>query len=344
MKFGLFGGAARGADQSGDSQSYRSFVDYVVGAEELGFDSLFLVEHHFTGAGQLSASMTLLSYLAGLTTSMRLGTGVTVLPWHNPVLMAEQAATVDVVSDGRLDFGIGRGYRPNEFHGFMVDPATAPTRYNEAIELILKSWTTRERWSHDGEYWHYRDILVEPQPVQQPHPPIWVAAQSEASVRQAAVRGQSLMLDQFSDTRTIGERIAWYRDEQTRRGVASRPHQIAVTRGLLLVDDEAKRTGEIERRLKAIAMLAATARVPGEESEAPVVGSQMLDSSRDATEASTVIGTPEACVARLKELEAVGVDYVLFNDPWGGIERLRFFAKEVMGAFAAQPAEDRAIA
>src|SRR3546814_4657398 len=75
MKFGLFGGAARGADQSGDSQSYRSFVDYVVGAEELGFESLFLVEHHFTGAGQLSASMTLLSYLAGLTTRMRLGTG-----------------------------------------------------------------------------------------------------------------------------------------------------------------------------------------------------------------------------------------------------------------------------
>src|SRR3546814_7608259 len=84
---------------------------------------------HFTGAGQLSASMTLLSYLAGLTTRMRLGTGVTVLPWHNPVLMAEQAATVDVVSDGRLDFGIGRGYRPNEFHGFMVDPATAPARF-----------------------------------------------------------------------------------------------------------------------------------------------------------------------------------------------------------------------
>src|SRR3546814_1745764 len=95
---------------------------------------------------------------------MRLGTGVTVRPWHNPVLMAEQAATVDVVSDGRLDFGIGRGYRPNEFHGFMVDPATAPARFDEAIRLILKSWTMRERWSHDGAYWHSRDILVEPQP------------------------------------------------------------------------------------------------------------------------------------------------------------------------------------
>ncbi|WP_257543097.1 LLM class flavin-dependent oxidoreductase [Sphingopyxis sp. DBS4] len=344
MKFGLFGGAARGADQTGDSQSYRSFIDYVVKAEELGFESLFLVEHHFTGAGQLSASMTLLSYLAGLTSRMRLGTGVTVLPWHNPVLMAEQAATVDVVSNGRLDFGIGRGYRPNEFHGFIVDPATAPARFDEAIDLILKSWTTRDRWSHQGQYWRYRDIIVEPQPVQQPHPPIWVAAQSEASIRQAAARGQSLLLDQFSDTQAIGQRIAWYRDEQVIRGVEARSHQIAVTRGLLLVDDDAKRNAEVDRRLKAIAMLAATARVPNEEGEAPVVGSQMLDSSQGATEASTVIGTPEACIARLKELEAVGVDYVLFNDPWGGVERLRFFAREVLGEFSGQPVEESAVA
>lgn len=335
MKFGLFGGAARGADQTGDSQSYRTFVDYVVGAEGLGFESLFLVEHHFTGAGQLSASMTLLAYLAGQTQTMRLGTGVTVLPWHNPVLMAEQAATVDVVSNGRLDFGIGRGYRPNEFHGFKVDPASAAARFDEAIGLILKSWTSRERWSHDGTYWQYRDIVVEPQPVQSPHPPIWVAAQSEASVRQAAARGQSLLLDQFSDTDTIGSRIAWYRDEQAKCGFPAIPYQIAVTRGLLLVDDEAKLADEIDRRLKAIAMLAATARVPGEEGDAPVVGSQMLDSSRTATEAATVGGTPDACIARLKELEAVGVDYVLFNDPWGGIDRLRFFAGEVMGEFTA---------
>src|SRR3546814_19782404 len=78
-------------------------------------------------------------------------------------------------------------------------------------------------------------------------------------------------------------------------------------------------------------MLAATARVPGEAAAAPVVGSQMLDSSHEATEASTVIGTPDACIARLKELAAVGVDYVLFNDPWGGFERLRFFESGVMG-------------
>ena len=334
MQFGLFGGASRGADQSGDSQSYRAFIDYVVRADELDFASLFLVEHHFTGAGQLSASMTFLSYLAGLTERIRLGTGVTVLPWHNPVLVAEQAATIDLVSNGRLDFGIGRGYRPNEFHGFMVDPASAQARFDEAIELIIKSWTSQVRFSFDGNYWHYRDIIVEPQPVQAPHPPIWVAAQSEGSVRQAAARGQSLLLDQFSDTETIGMRIGWYRDEQEKCGTA-RDAQVAVTRGLLLVDNNSKRDAEIERRLSAIAMLAATARVPG-AAEAPVVGSQMLDKSREGTESSTIIGTPDECIARIGELAAVGVDYILLNDPWGGIPRLELFAREVMPAFAAE--------
>src|SRR3546814_17411993 len=107
MRFGLFGGVARGGDQLGDSRSYEDFIDYVVEAERLGFEAVFLVEHHFTGNGQLSASLTFLSYLAGVTSKIRLGTAVTVMPWHNPVLLAEQAAIVALVSKGRLDFGGG---------------------------------------------------------------------------------------------------------------------------------------------------------------------------------------------------------------------------------------------
>ena len=110
---------------------------------------------------------------------------------------------------------------------------------------------------------------------------------------------------------------------------------MAVTRGLLLVDNNSKRDAEIERRLSAIVMLAATARVAGTP-EAPVVGSQMLDKSREGTESSTIIGTPDECIARIGELAAVGVDYILLNDPWGGIPRLELFAREVMPAFAAE--------
>lgn len=335
MRFGLFGGASRAPGMSGDSQSYGKFIDYVVEAEQLGFESIFLVEHHFTGGGQVSASLSLLAYLAGLTSTMRLGTAVTVMPWHHPLLLAEQAATVDLVSNGRLDFGVGRGYRANEFHGFNIDPAEAQARYDEALELVLKSWTSRERFSHDGRFWTLRDVIVEPQPVQSP-PPVWVAAGSEGSVRQAAQRGQRLLLDQFGSTETTGQRVAWYRDAQAQAGQTPQRGQIALTRGLLLVDHASKVEEEIRRRHGAIAALAATSQIPGRPAPAAPTGPFAVDTSSQATIDATVIGTPDECIARLKALEAAGVDYVLFNDPWGGPERLRFFAREVMPAFRRQ--------
>src|SRR5579883_2296664 len=153
MKFGLFGGPARPQDGS-DSQGYRDYVRFVTAGEELGFYAVFLVEHHFTGFGQVSASLNLLSYLAARTTTMRLGTAVVVLPWHNPLLLAEQAATLDLLSNGRLDFGVGKGYRWGEFHGFCMPMEEADARYRETVEFLRKAWTTRGRFSHHGRFWH----------------------------------------------------------------------------------------------------------------------------------------------------------------------------------------------
>ena len=111
MRFGLFGSAQakRGGPDVDSGQGFRDFIDYNVEAEALGFYSTFLVEHHFTGFGQVSASLNLLTWLGARTRTLRLGTAVIVLPWHNPVLLAEQAATLDLLSGGRLDFGVGKG-------------------------------------------------------------------------------------------------------------------------------------------------------------------------------------------------------------------------------------------
>ncbi|MGE3649859.1 MAG: LLM class flavin-dependent oxidoreductase, partial [Reyranellaceae bacterium] len=199
MQFGLFGGARtqQRDDGSGDSQAYDDFIHYVVEAERLGFRSVFLVEHHFTGVGQLSASLTLLAYLAARTRSIRLGTAVVVLPWHNPVLLAEQAATLDLLSGGRLDFGVGKGYRASEFAGFRIAMDEATERFDEAIEVIRKAWTTPGRFSHRGRRWSFDDIVVEPAPLQRPHPPLWLAAGSPDSIRRAAREGYNLLLDQL---------------------------------------------------------------------------------------------------------------------------------------------------
>src|SRR3954465_1290318 len=172
MKFGLFGSAQaqRGGPDLDSGQGFRQYIEYNVEAEALGYDSAFVVEHHFTGFGQVSASLTLLTWLAARTKTLRLGTAVMVLPWHNPVLLAEQAATIDLLSGGRLDFGIGTGYRYNEFVGFCIPPEEADARFDESLDVITRAWTSEERFSHRGKYWQFEDIVVEPPAAQKPHP------------------------------------------------------------------------------------------------------------------------------------------------------------------------------
>jgi alkanesulfonate monooxygenase SsuD/methylene tetrahydromethanopterin reductase-like flavin-dependent oxidoreductase (luciferase family) len=180
MKFGLFGGARARGGPAGDSEGYHNFIKYVVAAEDLGFSSVFLVEHHFTGFGQVSGSLNLLSYLAARTERIRLGTAVVVLPWHNPALVAEAAATLDLLSNGRLDFGVGKGYRPYEFSGFCVpqEDKRALTRRSGDPQGVDQQgrFSAMTRWHYE----HRRQAGAD----QQPHPPGWAPAAQ--SIRRAA--------------------------------------------------------------------------------------------------------------------------------------------------------------
>ena len=242
MKFGLFGGARLGPNNPlGDSYNYKDFVTYVKDAEELGFESIFLVEHHFTGAGQLSASLNLLSYLAACTTRIRLGTAVVVLPWHNPVLLAEQVATLDVLSGGRVDLGVGRGYRKIEFEQFCIPMEEAQERYAECLEVMLKAWTTPGRFSHHGKRWHFKDIVVEPAPQQQPHPPIWMAAGTPGGIAYVAGQNYGLLLDQLATMDQVEERVRLYLEGLAAKGFPRDASRVGVTRALSLVTTEEER-------------------------------------------------------------------------------------------------------
>src|SRR6266487_2334321 len=156
MRFGLFGSAqARrptpGAELTDSSQGFREWIENNVEAEALGFHSTFVVEHHFTGFGQVSASLNLLTWLGARTSTLRLGTAVLVLPWHNPVLLAEQAATLDLLSGGRFDFGVGKGYRDSEFESFCIPKAEANERFDECMAILRKAWSSTERFTHQGK-------------------------------------------------------------------------------------------------------------------------------------------------------------------------------------------------
>src|SRR5215212_9389808 len=249
MKFGLFGAATAQRSNNPDVDSaagFKDYIDYVIEAEALGYQSVFIVEHHFTGFGQVSATLNLLTWIGARTRTLRLGTAVIVLPWHNPVLLAEQAATVDLLSGGRLDFGVGSGYRYNEFAGFCVPMEEANARFDECLDVIVKAWASDKPFSHKGRWWQFDDIVVGPPTAQRPHPPIWMGAGGESSVRRVAERGYNLLLGQYASPSDVGRAIAAYRDAVEAAGRHFDPLSVGVTRAFFVCDTEEDREAALQ--------------------------------------------------------------------------------------------------
>jgi alkanesulfonate monooxygenase SsuD/methylene tetrahydromethanopterin reductase-like flavin-dependent oxidoreductase (luciferase family) len=336
MKFGLFTSAQANSGDLGpeSGQGFRDYLDFNVAAERLGFVSSFLVEHHFTGWNQVSATLMLLTALAMRTTRLRLGSAVMVLPWHNPVLLAEQAATLDLISGGRLDLGIGKGYRHSEFRGFQIAPDEAEARFDEALEVMIRAFTERSRFSHRGRFWRFEDIVVEPPPAQQPHPPLWVAAGSPTSIRRAAARGFNLILDQYAGPGLIAERIALYKKERAAHGLSFDPMQVALARQLYVAEDEADRQAALQRQAAYTRRTVEVSRPPG-SATAGAPGSHVLAYADNAgsTEEHALFGTPDQICRMLESLHQAGARYVLLTFA-GGMAQLNRFAREVMPAFA----------
>jgi len=334
MKFGLFGGARARGGPAGDSDGYHDFINYVVEAEKLGFSSVFLVEHHFTGFGQVSASLNLLSYLAARTERIRLGTAVVVLPWHNPILVAEQAATLDLLSNGRLDLGVGKGYRSYEFSGFCVPQDEATERFDEAMQVIRLSWQSGgERFSYKGKWHSYDNVVVEPSPIQHPHPPFWLGAGSAESIRRAAREGYNLLLDQIAPIDLVIERVRIFREECQAIGRAYDPMMVGVTRGLQIIRKESERPQAIRTRREVLKNIGDLARGPGAERYHHIKD----DADSFVLDDAPLLGLPEEIIGQLKRLEAGGVENVLFAAPGASVAHLRAFAEEIMPAFSGDP-------
>jgi alkanesulfonate monooxygenase SsuD/methylene tetrahydromethanopterin reductase-like flavin-dependent oxidoreductase (luciferase family) len=335
MRFGLF--CSPKADLPGfGPETGRGFFDYLdfnVEAEALGFHSSFSVEHHFSGWNQVSSTLMLLTALAMRTSTLRLGTAVIVPPWHNPVLLAEEVATLDLLSKGRLDLGIGKGYRHSEFKGFQIAPEEADARFEEAVEVMLRAWTTRERFSHKGRFWQFEDVVVEPPPAQRPHPPLWVAAGNPHTIKRAGTRGFNLILDQYASPATLGERIAIYRAEREANGLGFDPMQVTVARQLYVAKDKADTKAALVRQAEYTKRTVDVSRMPGGKPGAHVLA---YADRAGATEENALYGTPDEIARMIEALRNAGVGYVLLTIA-GGVDQLRRFAREIMPAFAGEP-------
>ena len=189
MKFGLFVLPSWANEGKGDqSRILGEMVEQVQYAEELGFDSVWLAEHHFCRYGIVPNALSMAMYVAARTEKIRIGTGVSVLTFHNPIFMAEEAALVDALSNGRLDFGVGRGQVVYEYNNFKVDYDSRTVRFQEIVDIILGLWST-PGFTYHGEYYQVDDLTVTPSPVQVPHPPMYLAvSRTPASVDVAVSR------------------------------------------------------------------------------------------------------------------------------------------------------------
>jgi natural product biosynthesis luciferase-like monooxygenase protein len=206
MRFGIFSVVDHYPAELGRTSRrfYDELLEQAEAAEQLGFASFWIAEHHFHEYGGIPSPPVWLAAAAQRTRRMRLGAAVVVLPFRNPLLVAEEYAMVDVLSGGRLNLGTGSGYLTHEFAGFGLDPADKRERFDEALEIVLKAWTG-ERFSYRGRFHTVRDVQLNVRPLQKPRPPVWIAVLRNEAAAQVGKKGFPVMMIPYASTERIAE-------------------------------------------------------------------------------------------------------------------------------------------
>jgi alkanesulfonate monooxygenase SsuD/methylene tetrahydromethanopterin reductase-like flavin-dependent oxidoreductase (luciferase family) len=334
VKFGLFFLPTYFPELDGDRGSYMRFlVDYAASAEELGFDSVWANEHHFSPYGGLMASVPVfLAAVAQRTKRVRLGTSVVVLAFHNPIEVAEQLAMIDLMSNGRLEFGFGRGYIAADYKGWGVPLEEGQERTNESLDVILKAWSG-EPFSYAGKHYHYHDLEVWPKPQQAPHPPVWQACSATpASFESAARHGYGLMIiGHINSIAFLAERTAIYRRTWIASGRDPAACQVAAHFNIVVAGNgsEAREIASVatDRQLEQ----SAPTLPEGHTGALEAGGRRLVDQHR------VVAGSPSEVVDILSELQdQLGFTAFQGKFVFGGMTReqaqrsLRLFAEGVI--------------
>jgi alkanesulfonate monooxygenase SsuD/methylene tetrahydromethanopterin reductase-like flavin-dependent oxidoreductase (luciferase family) len=193
MKFGVFF-VCESPDRD-FKRAYGEMLEQIDYAEHLGFDTVWLAEHHGSTYGSMPSGAVMAAAIAQRTKFIRIGLAVSILPFNNPVRIAEDYAMVDVLSDGRLDFGVGRGYQPSEYAMLGIADRQAHSReiFQESLDVLIGLWT-HDEFSYDGRYYQIDRASLHPRPLQQPHPPIFVAAISPDTFQLVADKGYNLLV------------------------------------------------------------------------------------------------------------------------------------------------------
>ena len=191
-------------------QVYQRAFERIDIMEQNGYDAVWLAEHHFSSFSICPSIHIMGTHVAARTKNLRIGTGVSLAPFYNPLRLAEEVALLDVLSGGRVNWGVGRGYQEGEFRAFGVDPQHSYEVFREHVQVVIGAWT-EDRLTFAGEHFGCEGVEVLPKPAQKPHPPVWLAASSPEAMNWAAGNGFSIMLDPHSAHTRIAEKRELYR-------------------------------------------------------------------------------------------------------------------------------------
>jgi alkanesulfonate monooxygenase SsuD/methylene tetrahydromethanopterin reductase-like flavin-dependent oxidoreductase (luciferase family) len=331
------------------SHYYGEMMEQIQYEEELGFDGVFFAEH-YVGGYAFPSPPVFATAVAQRTKRIRLGTGVTLLPLSNPIRTAEEYAMLDVLSDGRLDFGVGRGVLKAEYELFDIDEAESQGRFHESLEVILRAWT-QETVSFEGKYYKVREVTPLPKPVQKPYPPIWTAcAVTPESFTWAGQKGFHPMLIPFAYPRheDLQAKLNLYWSALKEAGHDPKTRDVLGVYHLYVADtdEEAhalarKHFMQYWRFFGALDQKASWQSADYKEYQGGLTKVFGGASYEDLDKGDCVIfGTPDRCVQRLKRAEKdFGLTYPIFEVNFGGfphkeaMKSLELFAKYVMPHF-----------
>ena len=320
---------------------YARGLELALAAESLGFRNVWLGEHHFSTYGYLSRPAQLATYIAAKTTRLRVGTAVIVVPLHHPLIVAEEIATLDVLSGGRLDVGFGRGYQQYEFERLGFDLEEGRKRWDESIDIIMKSFERRP-FSYDGKLFKIPETSVFPQPLQEPHPPIWTVAQSPYALEQAIRRGFNVLTGGFGvSVEMLAQFGELFRKKVDELQPAHLP-AVGVQRAVYVTHDaaDAREAAEQARWNMRVTLSLRNhyERVEGGRAVAmPAPSEPGIDELLDRY---LVIGTPDTVIGQIERLQGtMGITHFNCSFWIGDMEQgrvlrsMELFSSEVMPAF-----------
>ncbi len=330
------------------TQAYERTFAHADMAEALGLDTICLAEFHFTPNRVISSPLMMGAAIAGRTKRIKVASSVLVLPLANPLRVAEETATLDNISGGRFEFGVGRSGFQVAYDGYGVPYTESRDRFSEALEVILKAWTN-ERFSHHGEYYTYDDVCLVPKPIQKPHPIIRIAATSTDTFPANGRMGYPLLVGlRTVPLAQVTEQVETYKAAYEAAGhpaamdVSLRvPVYIAETKEAAIHEPEESFMRQTAR-LKA-QLTGPTSELSAADAKVRAERLKSLESITwdDVRREKVIVGTPEMVIEQLKELqEALHVTEVVaeFNAgeqiPPERIDRsLRLFCEKVIPAF-----------